>query len=158
MKYIMDNKVCFLDSDELVKKAIPKYIVLDKYVYDKGDIAIIKDEKSVEYFKNRDDILDFEELFCMSKEDFEYKLAKNTKELNKVCERFLDYPVDERFKDKDLSKKYDKLRKLNEDLLDYQKNKDEIDYRFLTAINEYESKIEKEKAETKVKKKSKKKN
>ncbi len=156
MKYIMDNKVCLLDSKELIVKALPKYIVLDKYVYEKDEIAVIEDEKSVEYFKNRDDILDFEELFCLSKDDFEYKLNKVTKELNKVCERLLDYPVKERnklFRDKEFTKKYDTLNKLNEDMIEYKNNKDEIDHRFLSAIHNYEAKKEEEKVKKKSKKK-----
>lgn len=106
MKIIVNN-TCFVNIDDLIGKSIPKFFIIERL---DSNFVVIKDVKSIEYIKNRKDILDYFDLCNLSLKEVDNLIKK-------------------------LYKNSDSNKKVIFDLLKYKNNKDEFDLKVNDLIN-----------------------
>ena len=106
MKIIVNN-TCFVNIDDLIGKNIPKFFIIERL---DSNYIVIKDVKSIEYIKNRKDILDYFDLCNLSLKEVDNLIKK-------------------------LCKNRDSNKKAIFDLLKYKNNKDEFDLKVNDLIN-----------------------
>lgn len=106
MKIIVNN-TCFVNIDDLIGKSIPEYFIIERL---DSNFVVVKDVKSIEYVKNRKDILDYFDLCNLS-----------LKEITNLIKKIHKY------KDND--------KRVIMDLLNYRNNKEEVDLKVNGLIN-----------------------
>ena len=124
MKLFKDD-ICFIDAFDL--KDAPQFIKVNNY--NKDNIAIIKDDESIDYYKNRGDVLDLDYLNNLSSEEIAEKMEQVGLKLRQLFEYIVVNPNENKKNNtnsitfKDSYKFYSKIYK---DLVNYKENKEEI--------------------------------
>ena len=106
MKIIVNN-TCFVNIDDLIGKSIPKFFIIERL---DSNFVVIKDVKSIEYIKNREDILDYFDICNLSMKEVDSLIKK-------------------------INKDRDNNKRVIIDLLNYKNNKDEFDLKVSNLIN-----------------------
>ena len=128
MKVIRDD-ICLVNIEDLIRKSGP-YLDLDKYEYQDGEFAIVRDDEGIKYIKDRDDILDYDDIKDLKDEDIDKKIAKEEKNLDSLGNIYLMLSISDRnkfWKDNYNREKYDKSIAIIESLRNYKNNRDLID-------------------------------
>ena len=124
------NEVCYVNMHDLLNKPIPLFIKLDKDFYEGSEIIKITGEQAIEYMKNRSDIIDYDDVKDLTSEELELKIKESYKKLENYANRWYNAKYYRR-KGNEIDKKFLDDYKLAEviynELLNYQKNKNEID-------------------------------
>ena len=106
MKIIVNN-TCFVNIDDLIGKSIPKFFIIERL---DSNFVVIKDVKSIEYIKNREDIIDYFDICNLSMKEVDSLIKK-------------------------INKDRDNNKRVIIDLLNYKNNKDEFDLKVSNLIN-----------------------
>ena len=129
---VLRNGLYYVSQKELARYAVPSYVMNEietiPYIYE--DYITLKNKDTIEYIKNRNDILDYDEVENLSSEELELLYKKSLDELDICAKRWLDTPSHLRrnlYKDKEYMEKYNYYKYRSHDLLNYISCKEEID-------------------------------
>ena len=129
MKIFRDGK-CYVNIIDLTRYPIPSYFVIDKSFCVGNDMVIIDEEKSMEYIKNRQDILDYDSIHDLSEKELDLKIKQVYLLLDSYAKKYLNTPLELRvklYKDDKYIRGYKFHEYVYYDLLKYQNNRKEID-------------------------------
>ena len=135
MKMFKNDK-CYVYLTDIVRYPTPNYLKLDVRV-EESFLVVIDDPQSIEYIRNRKDILDYSEISKLSQEELSEKYKDAKDKLNRYAKRMLDTPSESRgrlYKDEEYMNNYKLCRFLVKDLSDYIINRDYIDKRFSNEL------------------------
>lgn len=141
---VFKDEICYVDYLDLVRYPVPVYFRLDSYIIDKNDMAIVTDLNSVEYIKNRKDILDYNEVSVLSNSDLEKKWEESHNILNRYAKKMLDTPLESQgrlYRDREFMDNYNYYKYRTKDLRDYIDNKELMDNKINSKINSRKGKI-----------------
>lgn len=132
MKIVRDN-ICYVDFSSLVNRGLAKYMDSDeKESHSLDDIITITNHKGIKVIKDRDDILDYDEVKDLTDEELNSKVKKVEDDLEPFVTKWLKAPYGERdklYKDKEFKAHYDRLIDYYYELVDYRANRDARDDR-----------------------------
>jgi hypothetical protein len=135
MKLFKDDK-CYVYLTDIVRYPTPSYLVFDVET-SKGCLVVIEDAKSIEYIRNRKDILDYSEVSTLSRDELINKYNEAHSKLNRLAQRMLDTPLASQgklYRDKEYMDNYKYYKFRTQDLLEYINNKEMIDERMNDGI------------------------
>ena len=136
---IFRNDICYVNIEDLLRCELPKYLVFDKVTYEKGDFVIFEDQKSIDYVKNRKDILDYDKVCFLDEIGLNLKIKEVEKILEPFILRWTNTPSKMRkdlYKDLEYVKNYTFYRDAYYDLVDYKSNREKIDNKINEIINQ----------------------
>ena len=143
MKIIKDNHIIIEIADITYLGKLPQNVAgeLKTYYGPDEQFEVFKTKESIEYFKNKDFILDYTYVANLSQEELEKLIIDIEIELERLSKIYLDGPISVRVK-LDRNREYNEkiknmIYKLNT-LKKYRTNKNEYDIAFMT-FNEEES-------------------
>ncbi len=137
MKVFRDN-VCYVDFIDITRYAVPSYFVMDKKVYEDGEMVVLNDSRSIEYIRNREDILDFDDVSKLDEQGLNFKIKETHDLLETYAKRLLDLPIHLRnllYSDESFRKEYKIKKYIYYSLLDYKQNKESINNFILKFIS-----------------------
>lgn len=139
MKILRNGKYFVLQKD-LARYALPTYVMDEietiPYIFD--DYIILKNPNTIEYIKDRNDILDYDEVASLSLEELELLYKKSLNKLNIYAKRWLDTPTYLRsnlYNDKKYINNYNYYKYRTHDLLNYISIKEKIDSTIKSLID-----------------------
>ena len=124
MKVIRDN-VCYVNYMDIIRYPIPSYFVMGEILLKNDDMVRITDSRSIEYIKNRKDIIDYDEVYSLDEEELNGKISEARKSLLEFLNSFSN--ISELFKEPNNQDKHRIKKYTYYGLLDYKANKDMID-------------------------------
>lgn len=129
MKLIRNN-VCYVGAKDLVREPLPKFKDPLPDCSGDNDYIAFKSEEAINYFKEREDIIDYDSISSLSEEELDNTINEIHKKINEMALRWLSSSQNEReqlYKDKKLTKRQRTLSYAYESLRDYQNNRERID-------------------------------
>ena len=94
MKVFKDG-LCYVDITDLTRYPLPSFISLEKECYTENEMAIFSDIDSIEYIKNREDILDYSLVCNLSEEELDSKVKETHDNLEKIASKWLESSIKE---------------------------------------------------------------
>lgn len=131
---VLKEGICYVDDSDLSRMAVPSFVFaeIDNQPYIENGLVELKDPRSIEFIRGRDDILDYDEVSSLSVEEIEKLYQETSKRLSIYAQRWLDTPMESRerlYHDEEYMKNYDMLKYRSCDLITYKNNKDQVDKR-----------------------------
>lgn len=133
---IFRNGLCYIDSRSM--KTIPDNIPLSKRRFGSAEYAIVSDKAGISYLRERRDIIDYDDICCLSRRDLDRKIDKAFESLEPYASKFLETDVDKLptlYADKDFMSSCKRHESVYYCLLDYRNNKDKIDETISVSIS-----------------------
>ena len=130
MKIFKNNK-CYVEAKDLLNFPVPYFIEIPTCSYE-DDFIKFESKEEVEYFKNREDIISYNEIANLSLNELNKKADKINEQIQKLELKWLNSGKQERIllrKNKNYQKKLKIYNSLYESLVDYINNKNIIDFR-----------------------------
>ena len=137
MRIIRDG-ICYIDLESLVRRSITKYMDYDKEDYSLEDFVTISNPRGFKAVANREDILDYDEVKDLSKEELDEKVKRVEADMEPFINKWNHTPFYEReklYKEKEYTESYEKLKDYYFELVDYRANREEIDDRINKFLN-----------------------
>ena len=128
---IFKNNVCYVEAKDLLNFPIPYFIKIPICLYD-NEFLKFESKEEIKYFKNRNDILNYNEIVNLSSSELNDKIVEFGKQYKKLELKWLKSNRQERIllsKNKNYQKKLKTYNSIYESLVDYIHNKRIIDFR-----------------------------
>ena len=134
---VFRGSICYVDFTDITRFAVPSYFVMNQKIYEDGEMVVIDDPKSIEYIRNREYILDFDEISKLDEQELDLRIKEAHDLLEMYAKRLLDLPIFLRnnlYKEDKFMNEYKIKQYIYYSLLDYKLNKKKIDNTILTFI------------------------
>lgn len=129
---IFKNNSCYVEVEDLLRFPLPKFIKLPADLTTVSeDFVKFENKDAIEYFKSREDIVDYNSICDLSTMDLGKKMDEIKEKANKLSLRWLESSYEGRIKlAKDQEYKNDLivLKAIYQSLLKYVDNKESIDF------------------------------
>ena len=128
---IFKNNDCYVEAKDLLNFPVPYFIEIPTCLYE-DDFIKFESKKEVEYFKNRKDIISYNEIANLSLNELNKKANKINEQIQKLELKWLKSDRQGRIllsKNKNYQQKLKVYNFLYESLVDYINNKNIIDFR-----------------------------
>ena len=130
MKIFKNNK-CYVEAKDLLNFPVPDFIKIPAYLKEDG-IVKFESKEEVEYLKNRNDIINYNEIANLSSSELNDKIVEVRKQYQKLALKWLEsnrYGREKLNKDENYQKEIKNYMTIYSSLLDYINNKNIIDFR-----------------------------
>lgn len=142
MKIIRDE-VCYVETEDLVRVPLPSFIKLPTELDMKEFIKFVNSNE-IEYFKSRQDIVDYDSICLLSMEDLTTLIKETYEKLIKLETKWLESSTIGRTKlnkDKEYQNSLMTFKAIYESLSSYKSNKRQIDIsiKYIALIQAYKN-------------------
>ena len=135
---VFRNDKCYVHYNDLTRYPVPDYFVFNKEIYKENEMVVLKDEYSIEYVRDRQDIIDYDDVVNLDDTELDLRIDETYKLLEPYAKRILKVSNEDRdnlYKNKMFMKDFRIRFYIYQGLSDYKKNRNEIDARIQKQIN-----------------------
>lgn len=136
---IIKNNICYVEKADLLLEPIPHFEEENEKKYDEGEFVSFTSEEAILYFQGRTDILDYEKIANLSKEELETEIKTTYEKMQEMELHCLDSEIEEENMDPEYKKLINKLKRIYVSLRTYKSCKATIDIRMKEFLNDEET-------------------